>query len=120
MVEPKSRWQDATSQTYAFGFLDYATQQPLTVIEKTRWTVELSFNAVAAGYADVTADNLQATVVITTNQSVEADANPPLGAWFDAFFVDATAEAQVDSVGWNETASGFSHTVFIEEATETG
>jgi hypothetical protein len=120
VVEKTSRWTDGNGVHYGFGFLDFGAIEAISIDNKDRWSGDFTWNPSAAGYGDVTSGNIMVIAVVTTDTAVMTDAAPPEGYWFNAYYVDAAAAATPGKPGENETAAGFTHTVFIEEGTETG
>ncbi len=120
VVEPTSRWLDGSDTPYAFGFLDFADIKAISLDSKERWLGVFDWNPHAAGYGDITVDNIMIIAVVTVDTGVEMDANPPEGYWFNAYYVDAAAGATPGQPGENQVWGGLTHTVFIEEGTETG
>ncbi len=120
VVEPFSRWQDATAVNYHFGFLDFALVEPISVSSDETWHQTVVFDANLAGYPDIQEDNIMATAVVFNSESVVQDAFPPNGNMFNAYYVDAGAAASPGNPGQNEVYGDYTHTVFIEEASETG
>ncbi len=120
IVEPLSRWQDATSVNYHFGFLDFALIEPISISSDETWHQTIVFDAGLAGYPDIQEDNIMAIAVVFNGESVEHDAFPPNGNMFNAYYVDAAAAASPGNPGQNEVYGDYTHTVFVEEASETG
>ncbi|MBD3404096.1 PKD domain-containing protein [candidate division GN15 bacterium] len=119
IVEPESRWWDVQGIHYDFGFLDFGLVEAIMVPENGVWQSNFEWNATTAGWSGVTQDNIQATVALFNSSGYTADAYPGYGYWFTAHDADAAAAATPGTVGWNETAPGFTHTVFIEQGTST-
>jgi hypothetical protein len=120
VVEPSSRWFDGSGTRYNFGFLDYGAIEAISLDNKERWSGEFTWNPHWAGFGDVTVGNIMVIAVVSVDTAVMADAAPPDGYWFNAYYVDAAAGATPGQPGENETGGGFTHTVFVEEGTETG
>ena len=117
--EPTSRWWDNAGQRYHFGFLDWGLVEAITVPDGGVWTHEIEWKPVTAGWSGVSDTNIQATVAIFNSAGYTADAYPGQGYWFTAHNADAAAAARPGQVGWNSTAQGFTHTVFIEQGSAT-
>lgn len=120
IVEPVSRWQDATLAHYSFGFLSYAAVVQVAVPDAQSWTRSFDWDGVQVGYQDIQEDNIMVIAVLFNNEQHQGDAFPPYGFWFDAFYVDATAASTPGVIATDQATSPSTHTVFIEEGTETG
>ncbi|RKX24505.1 MAG: hypothetical protein DRP45_08045 [Candidatus Zixiibacteriota bacterium] len=117
MVEPYSRWVDAEGTNFGFGFLNFAMDQLLTIPYGTVWEHTMHWDAAAVGYGSVQDTNIMAIAVMFDTLPHQTDAFPPYEQWFNAYYVDAAAAATPGQPGQNETAPGFTHTVFVEEGT---
>jgi len=117
VVEPESRWVDHDGHPYHFGFLDFAIVDDITVADPELWDTTVSWSATAAGFSGVTSDNVMVMATLFNLVGHEEDLYPGNGFWFWAYDVDASAAAVHGVSGRNVATTGFSHTVFAEEAT---
>lgn len=120
VVEPVSRWQDAGLVPYSYGFLDFAAVELLSIPEGESWTNSMVWNGTAQGFGNIQQGNIMIIAVLFNADEQVGDAFPPYGYWFDAYYVDATATTTPGVVGQDEATAPYTHTVFIEEGTETG
>lgn len=120
VVEPVSRWQDANLDNYSYGFLDFAIDASFSLPDKDMYSQTVIWDATAAGFENVTEDNIMVIAAIFENEEHLQDSYPPYGYWYFAHYADAAAAATPGYPGQNVTASGFTHTVFVEEGTSTG
>ena len=120
VVEPFSRWQDANLDNYSYGFLDYAIDADFSLADKDMYSQTVVWDANAAGFGDVTAGNIMVIAAVYEDEGHWEDSYPPYGYWYYAHYADAAAAATPGYPGQNVTASGFTHTVFVEEGTSTG
>ncbi|MFQ5452676.1 MAG: hypothetical protein ACE5D6_00630 [Candidatus Zixiibacteriota bacterium] len=119
LVEPTSRWQDANGVNFNFGFLDFPLITGVSIADKETWGETVTWDAAAAGYGDITINNIMAIVVVSDAEAHPSDAYPPYGFYYDAYYVDATVSATPGVPGQIAVTPGFTHTVFIEEGTST-
>jgi len=128
VVEPTSRWQDSEYKKYDFGFLSFAIEQPISVPYGETVNYQATWNGndftYAAGppaltFGDVTEGNIMVMAVVYNDDPVTAYSNPPTGAPFLAYYVDAAASATPGHTGYNTTTPTSTHTMFIEEGSAT-
>jgi len=117
IVEPVSRYLDFDNDPYAFGLLDFGMLETVNIADGTVWEHSETWDASVAGFTGITETNIQAHVVVFDDDFVTEDSYPPNNHWFSAYYVDAATTATPDTNGQNQTATGFTHTVFIEEGT---
>ncbi len=120
IVEPTSRYQDGQLTPYDFGMLDFALVREVVVPDASVWDTTIVWEGIPVGFHDVQQNNIMAIVTVSNVDSTLTDANPPHGYHFYAHYVDATAAASDGSPGRNEVWDDFTHSVFVEEASESG
>jgi len=113
IVEPLSRWNMANGQPYHFGFLGFATQTAVDI----PYLGTLDHTYTWSG--TFTDTNIMAIAAVFNSEGHQAYAYPPSHNPFTAHYSDAAAAATPGTTGYNQVVSGFSHTVFAEEATAT-
>lgn len=120
IVEPLSRYiNDADFQPYRYGFLDWGYDTTISLPYLDSITRTIIWNGASVGFGDVQQNNIMAIAVAFNNEWHQGYSDPPANGPFDAYYVDATAAARVDTQ-WVDTAYGsYTHTTFIEEATKT-
>lgn len=119
LVEPRARWTDARGYFYRHGFLDFPIIGNVNLWDgDTRYMTD-TWDASTTPMQWIFEENIMAIGVIFRAATVVTDANPPSGAYFAARYADAAAGAIPGVPGQNQTTGGFTHTVFIEEATVT-
>ena len=114
VVEPISRWQDSYGIDFRYGFLDWATIAGVSLGDTSTWDTTVSWDADAAGYPDITQDNIMVIAALYNTDGELRDAFFPNGFYFLAFPVDATAAATPGSPGANQASEDCAHTVMIE------
>ena len=119
ITEPSSRWRDNDGANFNFGFLDWGPVADLNLADGARWEQSMTWNAATAGFGTISSSNIQVTAAVFTSAQVLTDAYPNYGYWFMANYCDASAAATPGHPGYNETATGFTHSVFLEEGTAT-
>ncbi len=117
ILEPVSRWRDHVGANYGHAFLDWGPGGTLNIADGTRWEGSATWNSATAGIGAITSTNIEAASAIFNSNGVLTDAYPPNGAYFIAYYCDAAALATPGVPGHNETATGFTHSVFLEEGT---
>jgi len=119
VVEPTSRYISDDLKPYRYGFLDWGYDTTVSLPYMDSITRTIIWNGASVGFGDVQQNNIMVIAVAFNNESHQGYSNPPSGYPFDAYYVDATAAARVDTQ-WVDTAYGsYTHTSFIEEATAT-
>jgi hypothetical protein len=119
MVEPLSRWLDYNGAPYHFGFVGFSLNTVFSLGPDGMYDTTVVWLPDTSGHANIAADNIAAIAAVFDDEPHEAYSDPPSGNPFDAYYVDAAAAAYPGEPGQNETAPGFSHTVFIEQAEAT-
>jgi len=117
IVEPVSRYYDATSSQFNFGFIAYGMFETLNITDGGLWENSTHLNLDGAGWGDVLPDNVKVIAVVFNSTGITTDSYPPNGQYFDAHYADATAAALPGEIGRNYTGDGYTHTVFLEEGT---
>jgi len=119
VVEKTSRWYNDyySASPYKFGFLDFAANTQLDIPYLDTYSDTVVYNG--SGWGPLDGNNMM-VIAAVFNPSPHLEYTEYLGNPFYAFYVDATAAADVDSV-WpnNSTYPNFTHTVLVEEATAT-
>jgi len=87
------------------------------------YSLTLDWDATAAGFGDITVDNIKVVAALFKNESVythfvvPGSQNPDLN--FDAYHLIAAAEATDGNPGSNYSDGDYTHTVFIDESAAT-
>ena len=115
VVEPDSRTKAYDNKIYFNGFLNFALNTSITLSsgERQRWSGTFS-------YAGLSGNNVKVIAVMTdpTPQATNYS-DPPSGAPFIPYYVDACCEAISGESDSNHTTEYSTHTVFVEEGTAT-
>ncbi len=119
IVEPISRWYNADSDPYHFGFLDFAINEELSIELQNTYTKQVTWDASEAGYSQVSEKNIMAIATVFNPIKHKKYSYSPNKNPFDAYYVDATAGAEPGETGENIVNEDFTHTVFCEEGTAT-
>jgi hypothetical protein len=126
VVEPVSRYRDNAGHNYEFGFLDFAIDTALNLEYQVPFNKTVSWDPALNGIDDpIYSDNIKVIAVIFNHmegfpQYSYIVPGYPLGDPFTAYHADACAAAEPGETGYNEVAGGYTHTVFLEEATWDG
>jgi hypothetical protein len=116
IVEPVSRYVDYYGTPFDFGFLGFALNQPITVTYRD--TID---QIVAWSGSALAANNVMVIAVLFSSVEHQAWSNPATQSNpFMAHWVDAAASAVPGTTGSDSSWSGYTHTVFLEEATDHG
>jgi thiol-disulfide isomerase/thioredoxin len=113
VVEPVSRWNMYNGQPYHFGFLGFAINEDVAIDPGATYQNSITWNG------DVTEGNAMVMAAVFNSEKNQGYANPPSGNPFWAYYTDASAAATPGNTGYNTVTTGFTHTVFVEEATAT-
>ncbi len=115
VVEPESRYIAYDGKIYFNGFLNFALNTYVTMNagERFRWSGSFT-------HSGLSANNVKVIAVLTdpTPQTINYS-DPPSGAPFIPYYVDATAETVPGEADSNHTSEYSTHTVFVEEGTAT-
>ncbi len=120
VVEPVSRWLDDQGQNYHYGFLDFALDSILILPDGSRSYTSFDWDASLSGFGDITGDNIMVVAAIFKTTPHQAYSFPPNFNPFTAYYSDAVASAANGEVDSNKTAPGFTHTVLVEDGSNTG
>lgn len=119
VVEPVSRWNDYDGNPYHFGFLDYAFNDQLSIPYGDTWEKTVTWDAAAAGFGDVSEDNLMVVAAVFNPQTHTGYAYPPFNNPFEAHYVDAAAAVRPGETESNFENETYTHTVVGEKITAT-
>ncbi len=116
--EPVSRYRDYTNKNYNFGFLGFAVNQAISVNDGEVLTDTVIWNV--GSFGAVSQTNIEAIAVVATAEGVPAYSSPSDNTFpFTAYYVDAAASSKPGMVGIGDATGGYTHTVFLEEATQS-
>lgn len=119
IVEPESRWNMNNGEPYHYAFLDYATEESITLDYEEEQVIQTVWNPQEAGFSDVKSDNLMVIATVFNLNNYKEYAYPPFKNPFYAHYVDAAAGAKPGETDQNVVTDTFTHTVFVEEGTAT-
>jgi hypothetical protein len=118
LVEPVSRWTDNWDDPFHFGFLDYSADSIISVSQDDTIDITADWYAPDHGFSSIDEHNIMAIAAVFNAEGHERYTKPSAGTYpFTAHFVDAAAGATPGNPGSNQTGSGFTHTVLVEDAT---
>ena len=117
VVEPISRYDDNVGFDFHFGLLDIAVDEQVTLENQTPYTNSLVWDGSAAGFGDITENNIMVIAVVSTADSYTGYSDPPVNGPFDVHEVQATAAAYPGETGLEDASGGYTHTVFLIEGT---
>lgn len=122
VVEPVSRYRDYQGHNYEMGFLDFAYDTSLNLDYQVPFSRSLSWDPAANGVSSITENNIMVIAVLFNHLEgfpkimTDGETNVP----FTAYYSDACAAALPGETGYNEAGGGYTHTVFLEEGTQSG
>jgi hypothetical protein len=125
VVEPTSRWWDSEGKLYDFGFLSFAVEQAISIPYGEKVDIQAMWNgndytySGTSTFGDITEGNIMVMAVVYNDDPVQAYSDPPTGAPYLAYYVDAAAAARPGETGYNQTTPTSTHTMFIEEGSAT-
>lgn len=119
IIEPVSRWHDLNGYAFENAHLWYALLDTLSVPDASVWDTTITWVGADHNYPNITPENIGTAVAVFNGAEEICDAYPPHGYWFAAHYADASAKALPGVPGMNQTAAGFTHSVYVEEGTET-
>lgn len=125
VTEMNSRWKDDDNVPFRNGFLSFALEEYVFVGETDtlEWDVEWNGydyqDANGLHYGDLRQENVKVIAAVYNSAGYTGYSDPPNARPFTVHEVDASAAAIVGTPGYNETAPGFTHTVFVEDGSTT-
>lgn len=119
IIEPSSRWKDSQGHAYENAHIWWALNKAILIPDGGVWDTTISWTG-SGQFSNVSADNIAAVGFLCTSTYEICDAYPPNGAWFAAYYADASATARPGLPGTDYTdIAGYTHSVLVEEATAT-
>jgi len=113
VVEIESQWNMYNGEPYHYALVDMPYDETLSLDYLE--TLEESFN----WQGNINSNNLMIMAAVFNPETHTNYANPPIGAPFNAYYVDAVAGTKPGSTNSNTVTEDFTHTVFIEKGTAT-
>ncbi len=113
IAEPLSRWNMHDGNPYHFGCLGIPTQTDISIPYHTWYDQNFTWTG---SFSD---NNIMVMAAVYNSEGHTAYSYPPSSYPFTAHYVDAMAAANPGATGYNQAQTGFTHTVFAEEATAT-
>lgn len=95
VTEIISRWQQYNGKPYHFSFLDYITDQKVSIPSTESISISKSWSASAVGSDNLDPENIMIIAVLFNEKSHTAYSNPPDGKSFPAHYADATTAARL-------------------------
>ena len=118
IVEPTSRYRDFTSKNYQFGFLGFAVNQAITVTDGQIYSDTVTWNA--GSFGAVSLSNIAAIAVVSNSEGHAAFSSPSDQQFpFTAHWVDAAAISYPGVMAIDNASGSYTHTVFLEEASQS-
>ncbi len=116
--EPVSRYRDYTNKNYNFGFLGFAVNQAISIDDGQVLSDTVIWNVGSIGAVSQT--NIEAIAVVSTAEGVPAYSSPSDNTFpFTAYYAQAAAASRPGVVGIDKPTGSYTHTVFLEEATQS-
>jgi len=119
VVEPESRWDNYDNEPYHYGFLSFAFNDTISIDYLDTFSETIVWSGNEIGYGDIQENNIMVIATIFNPEIKKAYAEPPTKSAFETHYVDATAGATPGNTDSNIVNENFSHTVFVEEGTDT-
>ena len=119
VVEPESRWDNYDNEPYHYGFLNFAFNDTVSIDYLDTFSETIIWNGNDFGYGDIQEDNIMVIATIFNPEIQKAYAEPPTRSAFETHYVDATAGAKPGDTVSNVVNENFTHSVFVEEGTDT-
>ena len=99
-LESSLNWRDSAGKLYTFPFLDWAMNQPIQVAAGGTWQSSVTW--IGAGHNDgfgntfgnITPDNIMVIVAVADGTPHQGYSDPPSGAPFDGYWLDACEGAR--------------------------
>jgi len=124
VVEPTGRWLDngetlpvRPPKPFGNAVIGFAIDQDIYVSESEDFSID--WDADAAGFGDITEDNIKVVGVLYNSEIHQGHSDPPTGSPYDAHYVDAVVDAFPGETQSNDGSSSYTHTVFLEETAAT-
>ena len=119
VTENTARWKDDNSNSYHFGFLDFALDSAISLPDQSRFHRVAYWDCTSAGWSGVAENNVTVIAAVYNSEPYQAYSDPPTGNPFWAYYTDAAAAAQPGTADSNNTDPSSTHTVFVLEGTTT-
>jgi hypothetical protein len=125
VTEIEGRWDDSDGKPFHNAFLGFALEDDISLGDNDTLTWEVLwdgndyFDGDGFSYGDLQEDNVKVIAAVFNSASYTGYSDPPANAPFAVHEVDACAGATPGRTGYNLTASGFTHTVFVEDGATT-
>ncbi|ENO12227.1 hypothetical protein MBGDC06_00231 [Thermoplasmatales archaeon SCGC AB-539-C06] len=119
VVEPESRWDNYDNEPYHYGFLNFAFNDVISIDYLDTFSETIVWNGNEFDYGDIQENNIMVIATIFNPEIQKAYAEPPTQGAFESHYVDATAGATPGNTDSNIVNENFTHTVFVEEGTDT-
>jgi hypothetical protein len=121
MLEPISRYTGCGGEPYKNGFLSFALDSDVVITDNGEVSFTTTWDSDEAGWTNIDPENLMAIAALTNSSFYGTGySEPPDGHPFSIYPVDAAASATLAEQRYNVVSECFTHTVFVEEATEAG
>jgi hypothetical protein len=119
VVEPESRWNNYDNEPYHYGFLNFAFNDVISIDYLDTFSETIIWDGNEIGYGDIQESNIMVIAAIFNPEIKKTYADPPTGGFFESHYVDASAGATPGNTNSNIVNENFTHTVFVEEGTDT-
>ncbi len=119
VVEPESRWNNYDNEPYHYGFLNFAFNDVISIDYLDTFSETIIWDGNEIGYGDIQESNIMVIAAIFNPEIKKTYADPPTGGLFESHYVDASAGATPGNTNSNIVNENFTHTVFVEEGTDT-
>jgi len=88
VVELISRWSDYNNQPYGHALLDFPWEQSIDINSGDTFEDSKVWDGAAAGYPDITSDNIQVILAVFDDEPHQSYSDPPSGNPFWAYYSD--------------------------------
>ncbi len=94
IVEPVSRYKNANTDRYDFGFLDWAINDEITIPAGDESDFSSTWDGNDHGFGDIGRNNIMVIAAVFNSEKHIGYSDPPKNLYpFDAYYVDETAAA---------------------------
>ena len=115
------RWWDFTLAWYKHAMIGFAIDTVISIPYEGTADISATWNGSDHDFGDITESNIMVVAALFNSEANAGDSDPESGyGSFNAYYVDATAEASSGETGSDVAALGYTHTVLIEKATRVG
>lgn len=99
VIELVSRWNDYSGNPYYHALLDFAVNEEIDIPAAGTLSDTIVWDGAAAGYPDITSDNIQVILAVFDDEPHQSYSDPPSGNPFWAYYSDECIAAIPSATG---------------------